>query len=135
MNNRSGPVRPARIYIVEDDPSVRRGADRLFRALGYLVEGFASAEDFLSRPRETDGACLILDLELPGMDGLALQELLAGQGCRLPVVVVTAHTDGRRVRALAAGAVAWLEKPVEPAALEATVVRALEGRSPGDNRD
>ena len=123
----TGGSERARVYVVDDDLSVLRSLRRLFTAMGFAVEGFASAEDFLAQPRCTERACLVLDVKLPGMDGLALQQWLARNGSRLPVIILTAHDDSAlRARALAAGAVSFISKPFDAGRLERAVHAALE---------
>jgi two-component system, LuxR family, response regulator FixJ len=79
----------ALIAIVDDDPSVRRGLQRLIRSAGWKVETFASAQDFLARPLATAPSCLVLDLQLPGLSGLDLQQRMAELGLDIPVVFLT----------------------------------------------
>jgi FixJ family two-component response regulator len=110
------------VVIVDDDASVRRSAGRLVRLLGYRVETFGSADEFLDSGIAASTACLILDVRMPGMDGLALQRRLAEDGRTIPIVFITARaSDDEERRALAAGAVAFLRKPVDKESL----VRAI----------
>jgi FixJ family two-component response regulator len=103
------------IAVVDDDESVCRAVKRLLRAFGMDAEAFASGEQFIdaitaSGSRRAD--CVVLDLQMPGMSGLQVQERLAGLSRRVPIVFVTAHEEaGARERALAAGAVAFVRKP------------------------
>lgn len=106
------------VYVVDDDHAIRRAMQRTLKSVGLNAEVFASAEEFLDAPRREADACMILDVRLPGRSGLDLQRELAASGSLLPVVFVTAHaTAGRRQAALAAGAVAFLSKPVDEDAL------------------
>ena len=100
------------IAIVDDDDALRHSLDDLLQSVGFRVQGFASAEAFLRAQHAPEMACLLLDVRLPGMDGLALQRQLEAVHWRLPIIFVTAYADDDvRARALAAGAVAFLSKP------------------------
>jgi FixJ family two-component response regulator len=100
------------IAIVDDDESVRDAARNLFRSMGFMAVAFASAEEFLSSEGADDTTCLVLDVQMPGMTGPALQKHLAAAGRRIPIVFVTAYPDeGVRDRALKSGAVCFLTKP------------------------
>jgi FixJ family two-component response regulator len=115
------------VFVVDDDASMRRGLERLLRSFGYAVEGYASATAFLARPPATDIACLVLDLRMPGMDGLDLQGRLAARGDDLPVVFVSGHGDVQSsVRAMKAGALDFLTKPFDESVLRAAIERALD---------
>jgi FixJ family two-component response regulator len=85
-------IRPL-VHLVDDDPAIRRALGRLLEAVGYEVQSFASAEDYLARPRGEDPACLVLDVSLPGIDGPGLHARLRRRGDAPPVVYVTAHDD------------------------------------------
>ena len=100
------------ISVVDDDESLRRSLKNFLRSVGFRVETFASAEEFLtSAQRETTG-CLVLDLRMTGMSGLDLLWHLAAANVRVPAVILTAHGDEQiRQRCLGAGAVAFLDKP------------------------
>ncbi len=114
------------VSIVDDDESIRQALQGLLRSTGRGVEAFASAEDFLHAGRLPAVACLILDLQMPGMGGLELQRTLAAGGHRIPTIVLTAHGDHEvRRLALAAGAVAFLGKPFDPDTLLSVVDAAL----------
>jgi len=98
--------------VVDDDESVRRSTRRLLESFGYRAAVFESAEGFLRFGQLRDTSCLVLDVQMPGMDGLQLQTQLAAEGCGIPVIFITAHDDQEsRRRALRAGAVAFLDKP------------------------
>ena len=100
------------IAVVDDDESVRRSTRRLLESFGYRAVVFESAEGFLRFGQLRDTSCLVLDVQMPGMDGLELQTQLAAEGCGIPVIFITAHDDQKsRRRALRAGAVAFLDKP------------------------
>jgi FixJ family two-component response regulator len=114
------------IGVVEDDEGVRVALDGLLRSAGLRVATFSSAEALLSSPYLQVIACLILDLHLPGMDGLSLQCRLAEEGNHIPIIVLTAHDDAEaRERAIAQGAIAFLTKPFNGDLLLAAVARAL----------
>jgi len=100
------------ISIVDDDDSLRNSLDNLIRSVGFRAQGFASAEAFLSSNEVHDTACLIIDVRLPGMNGLELQRRIVAANWRIPVIFITSHADGdARARALEAGAVDYLYKP------------------------
>ena len=125
-------VRQASIVsIVDDDESNRDAVSSLLRSVGFTAETFTSAEDFLTSDHLHHTRCLILDLRMPGMSGLELQQLLAAAKYRIPIIFVTAHSDEAvRARALQAGAIDLLLKPFRKEALVHAVQRAL-GDSPG----
>jgi FixJ family two-component response regulator len=107
------PVADRFVSIVDDDASVRRSTGRLIRSLGLQAETFASADDFLSSGRADQTACLLLDVRMPGMDGLELQRRLADRTPSIPIVFLTARaSDDEKRRALEGGAVDFLRKPV-----------------------
>jgi FixJ family two-component response regulator len=100
------------ISIVDDDDALRNSLDDLIRSIGFRTQGFPSAEAFLSSNQACDTACLILDVRMPGMNGLDLQRQMVGANWRIPIIFITSHADdGARARALEAGAVAFLYKP------------------------
>ena len=100
------------VYVVDDDPSVREAVGRLVRSAGWTVETFASAHEFLARPRADVPSCLILDVRLPDVSGLELQQRLAQSGARTSIIFLTGHGDiPTSVRAIKAGAVEFLTKP------------------------
>src|SRR5258705_4299451 len=108
----------ALISIVDDDESTRKATKRLIQSVGLVVEDFASAEDFLSSGHPQDSACLILDVQLPGISGLELQSLMQASDFRLPIVFITAHGDAHiRIKALERGAIDFLQKPFTEKAL------------------
>jgi FixJ family two-component response regulator len=114
------------VLVVDDDPSVRKGLTRLLAAAGYAVEAFASAREFLARPPHPGPCCLVLDVRMPGLTGIQLQELLAATGRRMSIVFVTGHADVRTsVKAMKAGAVDLLTKPVDVKDLIAAIRRAV----------
>jgi FixJ family two-component response regulator len=101
-----------RIAIVDDDESMREAAMNLFRSMRFPAVAFASAEDFLSSGQAERTSCLVLDVQMPGMGGLKLQEHLAATGRHIPIVFITAYSDeGARAAALGSGAICFLTKP------------------------
>ena len=117
----------AMVFVVDDDNSVRKALQRLVQSVGMKVETFSSATDFLSCPPYAGPGCLVLDIRMPGLSGLDLQEELAKTDWALPIVFITAHgTVPMSVRAMKAGAIAFLEKPFEDHALLDLIQRALE---------
>jgi FixJ family two-component response regulator len=100
------------ISIVDDDDSLRNSLDNLIRSVGFRAQGFASAEAFLSSNQAHDTSCLILDVRMPGMNGLDLQRQMVAANWRIPIIFITSHADDdARARALEAGAVDFLPKP------------------------
>lgn len=115
------------IAIVDDDPSVRRGLERLIRSMGWKAETFASAQEFLDRPHAEAPSCVVLDLQLPGLTGLELQKQMAEVGLETPIVFLTGHGDiPATVQAMKAGAVEFLTKPVEEQELLKAIQEAIE---------
>jgi FixJ family two-component response regulator len=114
------------VYIVDDDPTVCDALSSLLRANGKNVQVFSSGAEFLSCERRDAGACLILDLRMPGMDGLEVQELISNQ-VTIPVIFITGRGDvPTTVRAMKGGAVDFLTKPIDETVLLAAVEHALE---------
>ena len=102
----------ATVYIVDDDPAVRDSLEWLVGSLQYQVETFADATSFLDSLNPERTACLVLDVRLPGMSGLQLQQRLKDEGINLPIIIITGHGDvPMAVRAMQAGARHFLEKP------------------------
>jgi len=114
------------VYIVDDDASVREALSSLLRANGKQVQMFISGQDFLDFPREDSCACLVLDLRMPGMNGLQVQESIAVQ-TTMPVIFITGRGDvPSTVTAMKGGAIDFLTKPVDESALLACIEKALE---------
>lgn len=114
------------VMIVDDDESIRRAARRLIKSYGFPVETFASAEDFLSSGRLHETACLVLDVQMPGLNGLELQSRLITDGHQVPIIFITAFNDeNARAQALKAGALGYLVKPFEEADLLTAINVAL----------
>jgi len=117
------------ISIVDDDDSVRESLSGLIRSVGFGALVFASAEEFLNSNHLSDTDCLILDVRMPGMNGLELQRQLAASHMSIPVIFITAHGDEEtRVRALNGGAVDYLLKPFSEEALLNAINTALKTR-------
>jgi FixJ family two-component response regulator len=114
------------VGIVDDDQSVRKGLARLVKAAGYRVEVFASAREFLARPQQEEPCCLLLDLRMPGLTGLELQEALATAGRQMSIVFISGHGDVvGSVRAMKGGAIDFLTKPVDARELLGAIERAV----------
>jgi FixJ family two-component response regulator len=114
------------VFVVDDDPSVRKSLARLVATAGHTVETFASAREFLVRPLPEGPSCLVLDVRMPGLTGLALQETLATAGHRLSIVFITGYGDvPTTVKAMKGGAVDFLTKPVNDRELLSAIERAL----------
>jgi FixJ family two-component response regulator len=102
------------VFVVDDDPSVRKALGRLLRSAGLRAEAFASAQDFLAQERPDAPGCLVLDVQMPGLSGLELQRTLDEENVRLPIVFITGHGDiPMSVRAMKAGAADFLPKPFD----------------------
>ncbi len=124
-STRSDPCR--RVFVVDDDDSMRRALSRLLKASGYEVMDFADAESFLDAPLPKRTSCAILDLHLPALDGLEIQAELSRRGCSIPVIFLTGHGDiPTTVEAMRGGAVNFLQKPVDEEALRNAIESALE---------
>jgi FixJ family two-component response regulator len=121
------------IAIVDDDAAVCEAVQGLVEAFGFAAAAFSSAEEFLQSERLNDTACLITDVQLPGMSGLELQSHLTVSGSRIPVIVITAFPGDDR-QALAAGAICFLRKPVIKDDLLRCIRLALDRRHSGDFR-
>jgi len=128
------------IFIVDDDPSVRQSTELLLKSVGFNVKTFVSAQDFLKANLHEDLGCLILDVRMPGISGLDLQEKLVSSKTPLPVIFITGHgTVPMSVRAMKAGAVDFLQKPFEEQDLLDAINRAItqqrERKSKKDEAD
>jgi FixJ family two-component response regulator len=122
------------ISIIDDDVSVRTAVARLLTSMGFGAHTFASAHEFLGSPRLKDTLCIVADVEMPGMSGLELQDHLIAHGAKIPVIFVTGFPDDRiRERAMKGGAVCFLSKPFDEAALLECVERTLKGHDGADD--
>ena len=123
------------ISIVDDDESVREAMTRLMRSLGYSAPAFPSGESFLRSKRRRGTACLIADVQMPGMTGLELHNRLAASGKPIPTILITAYPDERvRAQALNAGVLCYLTKPFNESELLACIHSAL-GDQTTDERE
>jgi FixJ family two-component response regulator len=119
------------ISIIDDDESVRKTTTFLLESFGFQARGFDSAEKFLTSGQVNDTSCLLVDILMPGMNGLQLQSQLTAAGNRIPIIFMTAQADEEsRRRALQAGAVAFLDKPLRDVQLLQIIHSAL-GREKG----
>jgi FixJ family two-component response regulator len=115
------------LAIIDDDESVLVATDSLLRSLGYIVQTFASAEEFLRSERLDDFSCIVSDIQMPAMSGVQLQDYLRRQGYRVPFIFVTAFPDETiRARALAGGAICYLTKPFDSNRLVQSLQAALQ---------
>jgi len=121
------PEAAGTVFVIDDDPSVRRALARKLRTAGFRVETFDSARDYVARAPQAEIACILTDVRMPGMSGLDLQESLARAGRALPMVFITGHGDiPTTVRAMKGGAVDFLPKPASEREILAAVAEALE---------
>jgi FixJ family two-component response regulator len=120
------------VYVVDDDESIRRALKRLLRSAGYHAVTFNSAEEFMEATYWRGEGCLVLDIRLPGMTGLDLQEKLVALGAKYPVIFMTAHDNPQwRQRAKEVGAIAYLRKPFdEQSLLDAIQCACRKGPDP-----
>jgi two-component system response regulator FixJ len=115
----------AKVYLVDDELAVRRSISFMLKTAGMAVETFDSGEAFLKVAASLEPGCVLLDVRLGGIDGLAVQQLLHERGIMLPVIIITGHGDvGLAVRAMKAGAVDFIEKPFEKATLIGAIAQA-----------
>ncbi len=115
------------VFVVDDDEAVRGGLRRLMESVGLNVETYGSAQEFLSDCDPNRRGCLVLDIRMPGMGGLDLQDQLGKQGIRLPVIILTGHADvAAAVRALKAGAMDFIEKPFNSQVLLDRIQQAIQ---------
>jgi FixJ family two-component response regulator len=122
-------VKPV-IFIVDDDDSLRKALKRLLQSVGFDAKAFASAQEFLSGRHHEVPGCLILDVRMPGVNGLELQAQLVASGSTMPVIFITAHEDAQvRAQAMKAGAIAFLQKPFDDEHLLGAISTALDPKS------
>lgn len=126
------------IHLVDDDAGIRRSVGFMLKTSGHRVETYESGTDLLKKSGSLDEGCILLDIRMPGMDGLEVQQALQDKGVNLPVIIMTGHGDvGLAVRAMKAGAVDFIEKPFEKDALLASIdegFRRLSRREATDDR-
>ena len=121
------------ISIVEDDQPFRESMRKLITLLGYTVEAFSSAADFLASPLLPETACLVADVQMPGMTGVELYKNLTDAGYAIPTILVTAYpNEAVRNRALKNGVVCYLSKPVDDEQLERCLRSALQSGKPSE---
>jgi FixJ family two-component response regulator len=124
------------VFVVDDDSSLRRALGRLLTSAGWRVEALASAEEFLRQPDPDGPACVVLDVSMPGLSGMDLQRALAKRHSSLPIVFISGHGDiPLTVRAMKAGAVDFLPKPVQDVDLLAAVQQALSRHTQARRED
>ena len=127
------PAQVPLVVIVDDDTSVRQSTDRLIRSFGYRTQVFRSGQEFLSSGAADQAACLLLDVRMPGMDGLEVQRSLAERGARIPIVFLTGRaSDEEERRARSGGAVEFLRKPVAQASLRQAIEKLIRAPARGD---
>lgn len=115
------------IHVVDDEESIRRSLDFLLRAAGYRVERWPNGEDFLKGADRTVPACVLLDIRMPGIDGLEVQQRMVAQGLDFPVIMLTGHGDiTLAVRSMQAGALDFMEKPFDREALLRSIAVAVQ---------
>jgi FixJ family two-component response regulator len=128
-------AKSALISIIEDDEPFRESMRMLITALGYTVEAFPSAANFLISPRLAETACLVADVQMPGMTGIELHRHLVDAGYAIPTILVTAYpNEAARARALKNGVVCYLRKPVDDDQLERCLRSALQSGKPAEGR-
>lgn len=121
------PPKSPIVFVVDDDVSIRDSLELLIQSEGWQVETFASAHEFLDRPRAVVPSCLILDVSLPGLNGLELQQRVSAERTDMPIIFITGHGDiPTTVRAMKAGAVEFLTKPFSEGVLLSAIRQALE---------
>ena len=115
------------VFVIDDDPQVCASIAGLLKSVGLRSEVFGTAKEFLDRTRPDGPSCLVLDVRLPGMNGLDVQRALAEQGVMIPIIFVTGHGDiPMTVRAMKSGAIEFLTKPFDDQALLDAIYQALE---------
>jgi len=120
-------TKPRLVAVLDDDELMRSALQGLLKAVGLPSQAFASAEEFLNSGQQHRIACLIADIRMPGMSGLESQAELNTEGCRIPIIFITAHGDEKmRMQALRAGAVEFLAKPFDDEVLLESVRAAFE---------
>jgi FixJ family two-component response regulator len=125
----SDPEKPV-VFIVDDDVSVRESFEHLVQIAGWKPVVFASAELFLESAPKPGPCCLILDINMPNLDGLELQRLMAAKGMSTPTIFVSGDEDERNTHVIKEGAVAFLTKPINSAELLETLSKALASWEP-----
>jgi FixJ family two-component response regulator len=117
------------VLVIDDDSNVRYGLENLLESAGHRTAGLESAEEFLSSHLIGSVDCLILDVNMPAMNGLDLQRALQDRGFRMPIIFVTAHSDQEtKARAVKGGAIAFFGKPVQENDLLDSIAAAVQGK-------
>jgi two-component system response regulator FixJ len=121
------------VHVVDDDESVRRSVSFMLKTSGYCVHSYADGAKLLNAAKWLEPGCILLDIRMPGMDGLGLQEALRGQGIALPIVIMTGHGDvALSVKAMKAGAIDFIEKPFEKDVLISAIESGFVALSQAD---
>jgi two-component system response regulator FixJ len=122
------------VHLVDDDDSVRRSVGFMLKTSGHQVESYSSGAELLKQAKALDAGCILLDIRMPGMDGLEVQETLRQQGVTLPVIIMTGHGDvPLSVRAMKAGAIDFIEKPFEKQVLLAALEAGFDALERSDS--
>ena len=115
------------VHLVDDEAAIRRSAGFMLKTSGYQVKSYESGVELLKHPGELDQGCILLDIRMPGMDGLEVQQALRERGVNLPVIIMTGHGDvSLAVRAMKAGATDFIEKPFERATLLGAIEQGMK---------
>jgi two-component system, LuxR family, response regulator FixJ len=124
------------VHIVDDEDSIRRSVSFMLKTSGYQVETWPSGQAFLKEVRHAEHGCILLDIRMPEIDGLEVQSLLSERGVTMPIVIMTGHGDiSIAIRAMKAGAVDFLEKPFEKAALLSAIAESFERIATASNAE
>ncbi len=122
------------VTVVDDDAAMRESTCWLIRSFGFEAEAFGSAQDFLASPERDKTACLILDVRMPGMSGVELQQKLMRENAEIPIIFITAYANNDEEReAKAGGAVAFLRKPIKDEVLLSAIRTALDQTNQREN--
>ena len=122
------------VHLVDDDDSVRRSVGFMLKTWGHQVESYSSGAELLKQAKALDAGCILLDIRMPGMDGLEVQETLRQQGVTLPIIIMTGHGDvPLSVRAMKAGAIDFIEKPFEKQVLLAALEAGFDALERSDS--
>ena len=114
------------VHLVDDDEAIRRSVGFALKTSGFQVRGYENGTEILKAAPDLETGCILLDIRMPGMDGLEVQEALKGKGVTLPVIIMTGHGDvSLAVRAMKAGAIDFIEKPFEKALLLSAIEHAI----------